>query len=235
MFGSFSRVLFARKPRTIVGRQPNSRKLAVEILEDRLTPATFTVVSVSDTDDGMAANLGTLSLRKAVRLANADPVADTINFKLPAGSTITFGSEITITNPVSINGPGANLLTLDGNNTTRLFTIDDNTSTSIAVGLSGLKLTRGNSISGDGGAIRNQETLTVTNSTLSGNSAGSGGGGGIFNSGGTLTVTNSTLSGNSAGTGGGGINNSGGTLTVTTLVRQSWAGHCHPRSKKSTT
>jgi hypothetical protein len=54
---------------------------------------------------------------------------------------------------------------------------------------------------GDGGAIYNAGTLTVSNSTLSGNSAAGGifgaGGGGIYNAG-TLTVTGSTLSGNSA-------------------------------------
>jgi len=58
--------------------------------------------------------------------------------------------------------------------------------------------------------------LNVTNSTISNNSAGSGGG--IFNGSGTLNVTNSTISNNStAGSGGGvggGISN-GGTLNVT--------------------
>src|SRR5262249_51200604 len=49
-------------------------------------------------------------------------------------------------------------------------------------------------------------------STLSGNSAANSGGG-IYNSGGTLTVSNSTLSGNSAAVGGGGISNFG-TLTL---------------------
>jgi hypothetical protein len=53
----------------------------------------------------------------------------------------------------------------------------------------------------EGGGIRNAGTLTVTNSTLSGNSADGGSnsagrGGGIYNAG-TLTVTSSTLSGNS--------------------------------------
>ncbi len=61
---------------------------------------------------------------------------------------------------------------------------------------------------GDGGGINNASgTVTVINSTLSGNSA-SGAGGGIFNfNSGTVTVTNSTLSGNSA-SGGGGVFNS---------------------------
>jgi hypothetical protein len=71
---------------------------------------------------------------------------------------------------------------------------------------------------GLGGGLYNVGRLTVTDSSLSGNSANSAtseyfaGGGGIYNSG-TLTVSNSTLSGNSA-TGGGGIDNYSGTLTV---------------------
>ena len=59
----------------------------------------------------------------------------------------------------------------------------------------------GNSAGGSGGAIYNAGTLTVTNSTFSGNSAPAARrrhGGAIFNDGGTLTVTNSTFSGNSA-------------------------------------
>ena len=76
-----------------------------------------------------------------------------------------------------------------------------------------------------GGGIYNNGTLTVTNSTFSGNSALSGSGGGIFSYG-LLTVTNSTFSDNSAGYNGGGIANVcdltfsscaliSGTLTVT--------------------
>jgi hypothetical protein len=70
----------------------------------------------------------------------------------------------------------------------------------------------GNSTRGDGGGIENigGGTLTVTNSTLSNNS---GSGGGISNEGGcTATVSGCTLSNNSAGNGGG-IRN-GGTLTL---------------------
>jgi uncharacterized repeat protein (TIGR01451 family) len=74
-----------------------------------------------------------------------------------------------------------------------------------------------NSADGPGGGIYNSTsgTATLTNSTVSGN--GSNSGGGIANSGGTLRLTNTTLSTNSAGSfGGGGINNEdGGTATLT--------------------
>jgi hypothetical protein len=66
----------------------------------------------------------------------------------------------------------------------------------------------------DGGGIFNNGTLTVTNATISGNSA-IGGGGGILNAGeGTASVVNSTISGNRASAEGGGISNEG-TLTMT--------------------
>jgi predicted outer membrane repeat protein len=77
-----------------------------------------------------------------------------------------------------------------------------------------------------GGGIFNYTTMTITNSTLSGNSVTSGAGGGIYNNGsfglGIATLTDSTLSGNSAldtlGAGigsGGGIYNFLGPLTIT--------------------
>ncbi|MFN2213349.1 MAG: choice-of-anchor Q domain-containing protein [Anaerolineales bacterium] len=62
----------------------------------------------------------------------------------------------------------------------------------------------------EGGGIRNsdQGTLTVKNSTISGNESSSGAG--IFNAWGTIVVENSTISGNTARGSGGGINNLGG-------------------------
>ena len=69
----------------------------------------------------------------------------------------------------------------------------------------------GNS-AGTGGGINNLYMLTIANSTLCGNSAAFSGGG-IAN-GGMLTITGSTLSGNSAGNDGGGIYNVG-MLTIT--------------------
>jgi hypothetical protein len=67
--------------------------------------------------------------------------------------------------------------------------------------------------------------VTLTHSTISGNSAFLGGGGGIFNGDGPLTLTNSTVSGNSVGLSGGGIFNRDGTLTLThSTVSENVAG-----------
>ncbi|VAW42509.1 hypothetical protein MNBD_CHLOROFLEXI01-1452 [hydrothermal vent metagenome] len=64
----------------------------------------------------------------------------------------------------------------------------------------------------NGGGIYNSGILTVTNSTLSSNSANNGGG--IYNNSGTTTVTNSTFSGNSANNDGGGILNGSNTAPL---------------------
>lgn len=64
-----------------------------------------------------------------------------------------------------------------------------------------------------GGAIFNQATLTLQESTISGNVASTGGG--IHHASGTLTLQDSTVSGNTASTGGG-IHHSSGALTIGT-------------------
>jgi len=76
----------------------------------------------------------------------------------------------------------------------------------------------GNS-AGDGGGIYNQGlSITITGSTISGNSAyywSSGYGGGICNEWGSITITGSTISGNTASGYGGGIYNQGLSITIT--------------------
>jgi hypothetical protein len=123
---------------------------------------------------------------------------------------------------MTIQGPGAASLTVSGNQVSRVFDI---TSRSAVVTLSGMTISDGYaSDSLGGGGIYNYGTLTVTNCTLSGNTAAGSGmmgssGGAIINLG-TLTVTNSTFSDNTIqgaefGCAGGGIANGDGTLTVT--------------------
>jgi hypothetical protein len=74
-------------------------------------------------------------------------------------------------------------------------------------------------------------TLTVINSTISGNQAttSAGNGGGLFNGGATATLVNTTINGNTAGSGNGGgiLNDNGATLNFTnTIVAASTGGDC---------
>src|SRR5207245_6478552 len=110
-----------------------------------------------------------------------------------------------------IQGPGAASLTVrrDTGGDYRIFTVVGGPT----VVLYGLTISNGFERDGygGGGILNSYGTLTVSNSTLSGNSAYNGAGG--IRNGGTLTVSNSTLSRNSAGNSSGGIYNFG-TLTV---------------------
>jgi len=113
---------------------------------------------------------------------------------------------------MTIDGTGHTVI-VDGNNAVTVITVIGG----VTASLTNVTIQHG---SGDGGGIHNDGAVTVTNSTLSGNSATTSGGGidndgGIF-FGGTMTVTNSTLSGNSSDNGsGGGIYNAGVAVTVT--------------------
>ncbi len=155
------------------------------------------------------ADSGTGSLRDAIDAANSAGDGDIDFASSLNGQTITLSSALPgLSGQENIIGPGANLLTVSGGGATNVFTVDSGSQAT----LYGLTIAKG--ISNNGGGISNQGTLTVTNSTVSGNSAPRGDGGGIVNDG-TLTVTNSTVSGNSASLGGfgGGIANDG-TLTI---------------------
>lgn len=144
-----------------------------------------------------------------------------------AGDTITFTTSGTLQLLSNLPTLTQTDLTIEGNTVTilggasvRSFTVTIGASVTI----NKLTMTGGNCnsvcpVGNSGGGIYNSGTLTLTNSTVSGNLA-SAGGGGIYNDG-TLTLTNSTLSGNLASAGGGGILNYGTlTLSNSTLFRQ---------------
>jgi len=79
--------------------------------------------------------------------------------------------------------------------------------------ISGVTIRNGSGVP-QGGGILNEATLTLINSTVVNNNADDGGG--IFNDGGMVTLTDSTLSGNTAYFSGGGIkNDNGGVMTLT--------------------
>src|SRR5262249_30637854 len=105
----------------------------LEVLEDRTVPSTLTVTNYLDT--GVA---GDGSLRGEIALAQS---GDTINFAPSlAGQTITLTSgELAITKSLDIEGPGANRLTISGNNTSRVFDI----SGGVTVTIAGMTMTDG--------------------------------------------------------------------------------------------
>jgi CSLREA domain-containing protein len=85
------------------------------------------------------------------------------------------------------------------------------------VTISGVTVAGGN-VSGNGGGIKNDSTLTLLDSVVTDNQA-SGQGGGIFNSPGkSLTLTGSTLFRNQSGAEGGGIANAGNLASVNSTI-----------------
>jgi hypothetical protein len=188
---------------------------------------------VTNTNDS-----GAGSLRQTIADAASGGFID-IDPCLMGTITLTTG-ELAISKNLAINGPGANKLTVSGNNASRIFSINSTNTVTI----SGLTISNGNGsgsiLNGRGGGILNRGTLTINNSAISNNSSGQGGGidnflftnltlnsctisnnsvggissGGGINNSGAMTIANCTISNNSAGNKGGGIA-SNGTLTVT--------------------
>ncbi len=194
----------ARKP--LAARKASNRlRPTLVALEDRQLLTTFTVTNPADSGPG--------TLRAALVAANAASDADTIEFQPGLGAITLTSDQLSITRPVTITGPagGVTIQRSDAVDTPafRIFAV----SGTAPVTLENLTIRNGNLTYG--GGIFNSGTLTVTASTLSGNSAGSEGGG-IYNYG-KLTVNASTLSGNSAlsRNGGGIYNTDTGVLTVT--------------------
>ena len=104
--------------------------------------------------------------------------------------TVVTEATIEIDNDVILDGEGN--LTVDGDLAHRVFQVAEGVTTA----LTGITVTEGAPIDRGGGGIRNYGTLTLTNTTVSGNTV-SAFGSGITNEG-TLTLTNTTVSGNTS-------------------------------------
>jgi len=91
----------------------------VERLEDRTVPSTFTVQNLNDSGPG--------SLRAAITAANAYPNADEIEFANGLTGTITLSSQLSITEDLTIDGPGASDITVSGAGATRVFSVSGGT------------------------------------------------------------------------------------------------------------
>jgi len=133
----------------------------------------------------------------------------------PEPVTITITATKTIAAHTAIDGGGR--VTISGGQAVGVFAVRS------GVRFGARNLTIADGAASQGGGIYNYfGALTLTNSTVSGNSALTSGGG-IYNEGGEATLTNCTLSGNSAhrctgswcAEGGGIYNGYGGTATLT--------------------
>ncbi len=183
------------------------------------SPTVYTVNLTSANGTG-SGNSGDLVYVIDQADANTNPAGSIIEFSPSVFSTpqtITLSSTLELsepTGPLVIDGPGAGLVTITGNNSGSVFQVD---SGEVAT-LSGLTISGGTGsyVGGGqyaGGGIFAQQfsTLTVSASTISGNTATDSfyGGGGIAN-GGNLSLVGCTVFGNTTTNnyfGGGGLAN----------------------------
>jgi hypothetical protein len=195
-------------------------------LEGRTLLSTFTVNSTAD--DG-----STGTLRWAINQANQNGQVNTIAFSSlfnsPQTITLTGGTlDLTDTAKTTITGPGANLLTLKGDNGAAgtdgaVVEVSDGA----VAELSGLTITGGDGDGDDeaGGVLNDDSQLTMTGVVVRGNTAAANGGsyvgGGLATLyGGTTTLSECTISGNAIAdpnlfTGGGIYNGQSDTLIMT--------------------
>jgi hypothetical protein len=171
----------------------------------------FTAVAptfvVNTTADDLNYAAGRTNLREAILAANAYP-GHTVTFD-PAVFTTAMTITLTLgqlemegtTGTETIKGPTKGV-TVSGNNTSRVFEVDPGVNASV----SGMTITRGSAFNG-GGLYNNGGNLTLTDCTVSGNSASNNGGGlyGPSNASGAITLTDCTVSGNFASNNGGGL------------------------------
>jgi hypothetical protein len=161
------------------------------------TAATFVVDTAGD--PGPA---GTTSLREAVFQANGS--ADNVVQFDPAlnGSTITLqNGEVAVTQPMSITGPGADKLTISGNDASRIFYVHGSSATPVTI--DGLSLTAGySSVNGGGAVYAHNAALTLRHAVVS-NSKSLSRGGSLYCKDGQCSLSDVTISGNHAPAGAG--------------------------------
>ncbi len=181
----------------------------VDPLVDTLLPFQITVSTLEDENDGDL-DLDDISLREAILFGRPGATINFASNLIYADAGFGEGTiglqlgELVINKDLTINGLGADKLTISGNNASGIFNIDDGDAfNSLDVNISGLTIADGNA--NFGGGIFNKEELLISNSTIRDNTAQFSGGG-IFSDK-RLIIENSTLSGNTAEVAsGGGIN-----------------------------
>jgi CSLREA domain-containing protein len=160
---------------------------------------TYTVTTLVDKNDHSCSE-GDCSLRDAIEVSSP---GSTIQFSVTG--TITLNSALAINKSLTLSGPGADRLVLDGH--TAFPVLNIGAANTDSVSLSGLTFANGNSGGRSGGNIYNDNimgggaTLMIDACTIRAGISNNDGGG-LFSSG-VVNITNSRFEGNSAHDGGG--------------------------------
>ena len=160
------------------------------------------VTTTSDAGDG--------SLRAAIAAANLADGPDVITFQADLMGTITLapvnGQLWVGPGGLTITGPGASSLTVDGAGTERVFYLQGDSEDQNAVTISGLTINNGYA-EGSGGNIYSYNVDLTLQSVVVSDGGAAGDGGGIFLTGelGSLLMSDSQLVGNGAYFDGGGL------------------------------
>ena len=194
--------------------------LSANLFIGRPAQAAFTLITVNDNGDSGTCSGGTITLRCAIAIANANTTSPTmINFNFNGVIGVTSALAISNTaQPITIDGSGHNIA-VDGGNTTQIFGIVNG-----IVTLSNLTLNHGI------GAVVNNDPgiVTINNSVLTHNTDSFGGAVETY---GTLTINNSVLSHNSATAQGGAVYDlgyTGGPIYTTTINNNTISGNFGP-------
>ncbi|MCD4749828.1 MAG: right-handed parallel beta-helix repeat-containing protein [Thermoanaerobaculales bacterium] len=167
--------------------------LVFTVVVPRSHAADYVVTNVNDSGAG--------SLRQAIIEANGSGENDVITFGV--SGTIILSSQlpniVTVGAAGTLTIQGGGSITISGNNAVRAFYVNAGGDLTVK----GLTVTNGRVFSDDdGGGIYNSGSLTITDCTVSGNSAADDGGGVYNDTGAWASITSSTFSGNDAGWGG---------------------------------
>jgi CSLREA domain-containing protein len=210
---------------------------AAVVLVPAAQAETYVVDTNADTQDDDCFD-DECSLRDAVFEANHNDGDDVVTFASGVTGEIAVddgGSIDLYSDGLEIQGPGADLLTLSGEDDNRIFKMFGFDSPGEPVTISGLTLANGLSTDNGGGAILNSEIpngpgtapyaadLTVTDAVVTNNEAAVDSdpdlhGGGIASLYGDLTIVNSQVTDNYSYSDGGGVYVDEGSLTILNSV-----------------
>jgi hypothetical protein len=154
-------------------------------------------------------NLISCTLRQAINTANTSTSAfNDIIFASPlfnAPQTIDLTSALPdISSNVTVNGPGADLLTLTRDAAAPNFPIFRVPGFGLNVAINGMTISNGNNANEGGGGVESYSNLALANVFVTGNYSASSGGGVALNAG-NSTFTNSTFKNNTSSIYGGGL------------------------------